>query len=430
VTLDGVNEAPVWTAGNAASSEGELTALPARVDVAVVGAGYTGLAAALALCKRGVSVAVLESERVGFGASSRNGGMALTGLKLSPEVLLRRYGAATARALFAASLEAIGLVESLVASEGIECAFQRCGHLELASKAAHFRAFGRTAASLSEVFGHGVELLGRSELAAEIGSPAFYGAILDARSAGIDPWRYAGGLAHAARRAGAAVCERAAVETVEQRHGEWKVKSSRGEVNARNVLLATGAYTGKVFPALQRRFVPIGSYAIATEPLPDALAASLLPRNRVAFDSKRLLHYFRLTPDRRMLFGGRAAFVPESRRTVSIAAAMLRADMIAFFPQLTGTKVEYAWGGTLDVTFDVMPHLGTAGGMHYAVGYAGHGVALATLLGTLAAAAIAGDAASHPFASDAPPAPLLLYDGRPWFLPVVGAWQRLLDAVS
>lgn len=425
-----MNETPVWTAGNAGTAAPEPAALPSRADVAIVGAGYTGLSAALALAKRGLSVAVLESGTVGFGASSRNGGMALTGLKLAPEVLLRRYGAATAREMFSASLEAIDLVESLIASERIECAFDRCGHLELASKAAHFVAFGRTAAALSEHFGHAVRLLGRAELAGEIGSTAFYGGIVDPRSAALDPLRYVMGLAHAARRSGATICERTPVGAVEPVGGQWRLTSSRGELTARNVLLATGAYTGRAFPALRRRLVPIGSYAIASEPLPSSLADAVLPRKRAAFDSMRLLHYFRLTPDRRMLFGGRAAFLPENERTIAVSAGMLRADMVALFPQLAGAKIEYAWGGTLDVTFDVMPHAGTIDGMHYAVGYAGHGVALATLLGKLAADAIAGGARAHPFAIPAPAPPVGFYDGRPWFLPVVGAWQRLLDAVS
>jgi glycine/D-amino acid oxidase-like deaminating enzyme len=414
----------------AALAPRELTALPPHADVAIVGAGFTGLSAALALRKRGASVAVLESATVGFGASSRNGGMVLTGLKLAPEVLLRRYGVQTARAMFDASLRAIDVTETVIATEGIECSFERCGHLEVASKPGHFTAFSRAAELLTEHFGHRVQLVARDKLAEELGSAAFYGGLVDERSAGLDPARYVVGLADAARRAGAAVCERAAVEGVKATRGAWRLNSVRGELRAKAILIATGAYTGSEFSSLRRRFVPVGSYVIATEQLPHDLAASLLPRNRMVFDSKRLLHYFRLTPDRRMLFGGRAAFLPESRRTTSNSAKTLRAEMISIFPQLCDAKIEYAWGGTLDVTFDVMPHVGTLDGMHYAFGYAGHGVALATLLGALAAVAIVDGTLTHPLASAAPEAPLRLYDGRPWFLPMVGAWQRLLDAVS
>ncbi len=425
-----MTEAPLWTAPFAAPEARELTALPADADVAIVGAGFTGLSAALALRKRGASVAVLETATVGFGASSRNGGMVLTGLKLAPDVLVRRYGVQTARALFDASLRAIDFTEAVIAAEGIECAFERCGHLEVASKPSHVTAFANIAELLRQHFDHRVRVVGRDQLAEEIGSTSFYGGLVDERSGGLDPARYAAGLAAAARRAGAAVCERAPLESVTSTGNKWWLHSPRGELRANAILVATGAYTGTVFGTLRRRFVPVGSYVIATERLPADLAATLVPRNRMVYDSKRLLHYFRLTPDRRMLFGGRAAFLPESARTTSSSAKTLQADMIAIFPQLRSAKIEYAWGGTLDVTFDVMPHVGTIDGMHYALGYAGHGIALATLMGILAADAIVDGTVKHPLASAAPAAPLRLYDGRPWFLPIVGAWQRLLDAVN
>jgi glycine/D-amino acid oxidase-like deaminating enzyme len=425
-----VNEASVWTAPFAVLERSAPAEVPARTDVAVIGAGITGLAAALASRKRGASVTVLEAAHAGFGASSRNGGMALTGLKLGPGVLLRRYGERTARAMFDASLRAIDLIESLIETEGIDCAFERCGHLEVASKPSHFRAFAETAQLLATRFDHRVRLVAREELVEEIGSSAFYGGLVDERSAGLDPAKYVAGLAAAARRAGAVVCDRAPVEGVERTRGGWRLKTPRGEVVAGAVMAATGAYTGVAFGALRRLFVPVGSYAIATESLPPDLAASLIPRRRMVFDSKRLLHYFRLTPDRRMLFGGRAAFLPESTHTTSQSAEMLRRDMTAFFPQLSDARLEFAWGGTLDVAFDIMPHAGVLDGIHYAFGYAGHGVALATLLGTLAAGAIVDGSVEHPFARSAPAAPLRLYDGRPWFLPLAGAWQRLLDAVN
>jgi glycine/D-amino acid oxidase-like deaminating enzyme len=346
-----VNEASVWTAPFAALERSAPAEVPARTDVAVIGGGITGLAAALASRKRGASVTVLEAAHAGFGASSRNGGMALTGLKLGPGVLLRRYGERTARAMFDASLRAIDLIESLIATEGIDCAFERCGHLEVASKPSHYRAFAETAGLLATRFDHRVRLVAREELVEEIGSSAFYGGLVDERSAGLDPAKYVAGLAAAARRAGAAVCERAPVERVERTRGGWRLKTPRGEVVAGAVMAATGAYTGVELGALRRLFVPVGSYAIAIESLPPDLAASLIPRRRMVFDSKRLLHYFRLTPDGRMLFGGRAAFLPESANTTVQSAEMLRRDMTAFFPQLGDARIEFAWGGTLDVEF-------------------------------------------------------------------------------
>jgi glycine/D-amino acid oxidase-like deaminating enzyme len=421
--------APLWTAP-LATSPVELVPVPDRSDVAVVGAGYTGLSAAIALSRRGVKTTVLEAQRVGSGASSLNGGMVLTGLKLGPEALLRRYGERSARALFEASTSAIDALERLLATEEIDCSYFRTGHLELACTPRHFERFSLTQNVLSRVFGHPVRVLSRSELASEIGSTAFAGGLLDERSGGLDPYRYVLGLADAAWRAGAIIAEQARVFRIEPHRDGWRLRTSRGDLACDHVLVATGAYTGREFPHLRRRLVPLGSYVIATEPLPADLARELVPRNRMLFDSKRLLHYFRLTPDSRMLFGGRAAFVPANRETTRRSARLLRRDMIATFPQLRDANVEFAWGGTLDLTFDLMPHAGQIDGFYYATGYAGHGVALSTLLGTLIAQAMVDKRAPAPFDRALPGAPFPLYDGQPWFLPLLGAWAHIADRVS
>lgn len=422
-------EAPLWVAP-LTTTPLEPETVPARADVAIAGAGYTGLAAALGLARRGVNTVVLESQRVGWGGSSRNGGMVLTGLKLAPATLLHRYGAETARAFFAASLRGIEAVEAIVEAEQIDCAYSRCGHLELACSAKHFKEFPRAQETLDRVFRHRVEVLSREELQREIGSSAYYGGLLDQRSGGIDPYRYALGLGDAARRAGARIAEHASVERIERDGPRWRVQTSRGAVEASHFIAATGAYTGATLTELHRRIVPVGSYVIATEPLRSDVARTLIPNNRMCFDSKRLLNYFRLTPDSRMLFGGRAAFVPANPETTRRSAEMLRRDMIAAFPQLNETRIEFAWGGSIDVTFDAMPHAGEVNGYYYAAGYAGHGVALATLLGTLVARLVVDGRAPAPFNRVLPRAPLGFYDGRPWFLPLVGAWARLADAIS
>ncbi|HEY1975071.1 MAG TPA: FAD-binding oxidoreductase [Candidatus Baltobacteraceae bacterium] len=421
-------EASVWSAATPTGGYA-ATSLPERADVVIAGAGIAGLSAALALATRGASVCVVEASHAGFGASSRNGGMALTGLKLDAATLRRRYGLPAARDMFEATLGAIDLVERLVELHGIDCAFARSGHLEVAAKPAHFADFIGTAELLRDAFGHRVRTLARDELAGELGSGAYYGGLLDERSAGLDPARYVAGLARAAVSAGSVLCENAAVTAVTRDGSDWRVDTSRGSLRAKSALAATGAYTGNAFAALRRRLVPLGSYVIATQRLAPDLARSLIPRNRMVYDSKRLLHYFRLTPDGRLLFGGRAAFLPEGPRTVAQSAQILRRDMLAVFPQLRGTEIEYAWGGTLDIAFDVMPHAATQDGVHYALGFAGHGVAMATLLGTLTGEALAGVPARHAFERALPAGPAW-YRGRPWFLPLVGTWQRVLDRIA
>jgi len=409
--------------------------VPSRADVAIIGAGFTGLSAARTLAKKGVSVAVLEENSIGWGASSRNGGMVLTGLKLSAETLANRYGMELTRRMYASSLESIDLVEQLVREENIACSFSRCGHLEVACKQSHFDAYARSVEVIAKEFHHQLRIIPRHELGGEIGSGIYFGGIVDGTSAGVNPAQYVSGLATAALKAGACIYENAGVQQI-QSHSQngsagFLVLTSRGNIFADNVLVATSGYTSAATPALQKKIIPIGSFIIATERLPETVARELSPRNRMIFDSKHYLHYYRLTPDNRMLFGGRAAFFPETKNTIHRSAEILRRDMIQVYPQLREVKIEHAWGGTLDFCFDTMPHAGQSDGIYYALGYAGHGVAMATYLGTKMAETMSGSVNDIPYAAiPFPGAPLGLYNGKPWFLPFAGAYYKVLDWIS
>ena len=416
------------------TAEGAET-LPETVDVAVIGAGFTGLSAARTLAKRGAKVAVLESETIGWGASSRNGGMVLTGMKLSVQKLISMYGRELTRRMYAASLATIDCVEQIVGEEGIDCDFSRCGHLEVACKQKHFDGYTRQAEVIEVEFNHKLRVVQRHELSEEIGSSIYYGGMVDEVSAGCNPARYVAGLAQAAIKAGAQVYEHARVNTIERdsRQGEmgWKISTSRGQLWAHEIFVGTSGYTGPATPVLQKKLIPIGSFIITTEVLPKALAHELSPRNRMIYDSKNYLYYYRLTPDGRMLFGGRAAFFPENDQTTRRSADLLRRGMIGVYPQLRDARIEYVWGGTLDFAFDIMPHAGQMDGMYYAVGYAGHGVAMATYQGQKIAEMMAGDKPENPFVGiPFPGAPFNLYNGKPWFLPLAGAWYKVLDWVT
>jgi len=409
--------------------------LPSNVDVAIVGAGFTGLSAARILAKRGASVAVLEANTVGWGASSRNGGMVLTGMKLDVETLAARYGMEAAKRMYAASLASIAFVEQIVREERIECNFSRSGHLEVACKQAHFDAYARSVELIGRQFDHLLRVVPKKELRSEIGSDIYFGGMVDDLSAGLNPARYVAGLGRAALAAGASVFENANVKqitrTAENGRPGFHLDTSRGRVFAKDVFIATSGYTSSATPGLRKRIIPIGSFIIATEPLPDALARELSPRNRMIFDSKHYLYYYRLTPDNRMLFGGRAAFFPETANTIRRSAELLRRGMVAVYPQLRDTKLDYAWGGTLDFCFDTMPHAGQMDGIYYALGYAGHGVAMATYLGAKIAEQISGGRSDNPYENiPFPGAPLGLYNGWPWFLPFAGAYYKVLDWVS
>src|SRR5229473_1239718 len=431
-----IRELNYWlTTAEMPAADAAAHPLPESVDVAVIGAGYTGLSAARTLAKNNARVAVLEAETIGWGASSRNGGMVLSGMKLGVNKLISMYGRERTKRMYAASLATIDCVEQIVREENIDCDFARCGHLEVACKQKHFDDYARQADVIAREFNHKLRVVQKSELNAEIGSNIYYGGMVDEVSAGLNPARYVAGLGRAAMKAGAEICERTRVEGLqrESSQGEsgWKIATSRGPLWAREVFVGTSGYTSKATPALQKKLIPIGSFIITTEVLPEALAHELSPRNRMIYDSKNYLYYYRLTPDCRLLFGGRAAFFPETDQTIRKSAEILRRGMIDVYPQLRDAKIEYVWGGTLDFAFDIMPHAGQIDGMYYAVGYAGHGVAMATYQGQKMAELIAGDKPENPFVGiPFPGAPLGLYNGKPWFLPFAGMWYKFLDWVS
>lgn len=406
--------------------------LPEQVDVAIIGGGITGLTAARTFAKRGLRTAVLESEHVGWGASSRNGGMVLIGVKMPMQAVLRKYGADVARGLFRSSLQAIDTVEQIVREEQIDCGFARTGYLLVANKPRHFDALRDDVEFMSREFGHPLRLVPRSELRQEIGSDIYFGATVDEASGGLNPAQYVVGLANAAEKACATLHTNARVQQITPQAAGFILHTGRGNVRADRVLIATAGYTGDATPALHKKLIPIGSFIIATEELPEALQRELSPRNRMIVDYKHFLNYFRLWGNR-MIFGGRAAFFPENESTIGQSGEILRRELIQIHPQLKNVKVDYAWGGTLDFAFDMMTHVGEQDGLAYSLGYAGHGVALGTFLGkTVAEAMMDGRLRDHPFAGYGfPGAPLGLYGGgSPWFLPFIGLWYRILDLIE
>ena len=402
--------------------------LPDRVDALIVGSGYTGLHAAIALRKAGAGVAVLEQETVGWGASSRNGGMALTGLKIEMPAAVKRYGLETGRRLWHWSLAALDHLEGTLAAEGIDCDFRRSGHLLLAAKPQHYENMAHEAAWMAEAFGYDhLRLVPKEQMRQEVGSGVFFGGLVDEASGGLHPAKYVFGLAQAAARHGVLLVERAQVTGLLRQGGGFAVGTSRGQVQAGALLLATNGYTSNVFPPLRSGIFPVGSYIVVTEPLAPAQQAELSPHGRMFFDSKHFLNYFRLTPDGRLLFGGRHNL--STGLDLAESARLMRRRMVEVFPQLAGVAVTHTWTGKLGVAFDLMPHAGCIDGVHYACGYAGHGVAIAGCLGKEVGEMMAGQRQSTPFAELGHPAtPFTRYDKL--YLPLASAWFRLLDRVS
>jgi glycine/D-amino acid oxidase-like deaminating enzyme len=395
--------------------------LPREADVVVIGGGYTGIAAAGEVARRGRSVVVLEKHSLGWGASTRNGGMVLPDVKYHG-ALGRAVGGASP-AVSAAAVEAVSILEKTVAEHGIDCGYERSGHLDLAhcpSAIGHLRSMQRV---FRDDLGLEARLLTREELVDEIGSTAHAAGLLVPFSGGLHPARYFRGLASLALDTGARAREHTAAVSVERAGGGFVVRTSRGPVRAGQVLVATDGYTDATVRKLRRRVLPVGSYIIATEPIDPSLAKELMPRGRMCFDTRNFLSYWRLSPDgTRMLFGGRASFAPT---TVPRARDFLYRRMVGIHPQLLGVRVEYAWGGNVGLTLDRVPRLGRVDGVTYALGYSGTGVAASAMYGIAAARWMCGGE-PPPFA-DARFPPIPLSWARPAWLPVVGLWFKWRD---
>lgn len=396
-------------------------------EVAVIGAGFTGLNAARVLAKSGLKVALLEAEHVGYGASGRNGGHLNSGHFASFGAIKARFGDAQARRLWKAYDDSIDLIEAIIDEEKIDCDFRRGGKLKLASKPSHVKGLQAMCEEIRREVDPTVEWLSRDDLRRELGSDAFHGAVLSPKSAMMHMGRYVNGLAEAAHRYGATIWEHNAVTGRERLSNGWRLTTPTGSLTARQVILATDAYTTDTFGYFRRRMMSVASFIIATRPLTPAEVAATLPGNRNYTNSLNIANYFRLTPDNRLLFGGRARFSAASnQKTDTGSGQLLRQQMLGMFPQLADVEIDYCWGGLVGCTQDRYPRAGIADGVIYGMGYSGHGAQVSTLIGQALADIAMGRNDTNPLdglAWNAVP----MHTGKPWFLPIVGAYYRMKD---
>lgn len=403
-------------------------ALPEAAEVVIIGGGYTGLSAALTLGRAGVAALVLDAEAIGWGASSRNGGMVSGGLKVAG-TNLKKLGPARAEALAREAAGSFPFIEELIAREGIDCAYARTGRFVAAWTPKHHAAMAGRCEWLADITGGAVRMLPAGRTSEELGSRRYHGGMVVEMAGALHPARYVRGLAQAAARAGATLRGGVRVNAIGRAGDGFRIATAAGEVRARAVLSATNGYSlGGPNAWLARRLIPVGSYIIATEELPTETMRRLFPNGRMVSDSRRVLNYFRPDPDGiRVLWGGRASFSPTSPEA---AAPVLHRMMVSVFPELAGARISHSWTGNVAFTFDFLPHIGAHDGVHFAAGCQGSGVAMQTWLGHQVALKILGRA-NQPSAFDGLPFPTLpLYAGRPWFLPIVGEWYRLRDRID
>jgi glycine/D-amino acid oxidase-like deaminating enzyme len=402
--------------------------LPSAVDVAIIGAGYTGLSAARETAAAGLSTLVLEAQGIGAGCSSRNGGQVAYSIKPSFHALRARHGAELAARICALGREAVEQLRELATSGDLDCDWRECGSFLGAHTARHFRALVRESRRAAEPGTSPLQIVPRAELHREIATDFYHGGCVCPGDAAVDPARLLIGLWRRARASGAIVADHCPVRVLAREPGGFLLQTAGGAVRARRVLLATNGYGGALSDWHRRRVIPIGSYQIATEPLGAARMRELLPAGRNVGDTRRVVVYFRPSPDgERLLFGGRAAL---SEPDPLACVARLRAMMTQIFPQLRDVGVTHAWAGWVGYTFDTMPHVGSQDGLYHSMGYCGQGIPMAILLGRRVGAQLAERPEGRTALDDLPFPTRFFYRGTPWFLAPSIFFYRLLDRLG
>jgi gamma-glutamylputrescine oxidase len=398
-------------------------------DACIVGGGLTGISAALHLAARGMRVALLEAKHLGYGGSGRSGGQTIFGYACEQATLEKAVGHADARRLWDFIVEGMNLQREFIARHAIDCDYTP-GHMIVGLKRRHDDALRAELEHLRDRYDyHSLRLVARDELRTLVASERYTSGLHDSNGGHLHPYRYTLGLGRAAARAGASLFENSWVtrlDVAQHSGADHHVHTAQGSIRARHLLVAGGALLGRLIPALQSKLIDIGTYIAVTQPLGAERARSLITHNAAVADMNWILDYFRRTPDHRLLFGGRVSY---SGIDPFDSARILRQRMATVFPQLTEARVEYAWGGFIDITLNRAPHFGRLGpNAFYMQGLAGHGMVLSTIAGRIASEVIGGNAERFDIYARIPHArfPGGTYFRRP-ALVLAMLWFRLLD---
>ena len=403
------------------------TDLPARADVVVIGSGYTGLHAALQIARGGRHTVIIDAEDAGWGCSTRNGGQISTSIKPSHAELARRHGVESATRILQEGRNSLAFIEQFVKDEQINCDFGVVGRFHAAHNAAQYEILARSIANQPKGLEVSAHMVPRTEQRDELGTDAYFGGIVMRAHASIDPARYHAGLLAKVQAAGCEIHPRTPATKITRSGADFIVTTPRGQCTARNVVIATNGYTGTLTPWLRRRVIPIGSYVIATEPLAPDVMARIMPKNRIVSDTRKVVYYFRASPDRtRILFGGR---VSHNETDPMISGPRLHDDMVKLFPELSQTRISHSWCGLVAYSFDELAHTGIHEGMHYAMGYCGSGVGMASYLGMRLGQQVLGLKEGHTALNELKFPTMPFYTGNPWFLAPSVMYYRWKDSL-
>ena len=404
--------------------------LPSQVDVLVIGSGYTGLCAAIQTARGGRSTLVIDAQVVGWGCSSRNGGQVSSSIKPDFDRLSKQYGATKARQVLEEGHRALAWIGDFIQDESIQCDFSVTGRFH----GAHVPMYYEKLSQRLEGQPQGLELdaymVPRSEQYSEINTDLYHGGLVFRRHTALDPAAFHQGILDRALAAGVSVIDCCPALSIEEISGvrKFRVHTSKGAVEARDVVIATSGYTGPLTPWQQRRVIPIGTYMIATEELGEERATSLIPAGRMITDTRRVVVYYRLSPDRqRLLFGGRVSLNETDPR---ISAPRLGNQMTTIFPQLDKVQVTHSWMGFVGWTYQNLPHLGRHRGIWYSLGYCGSGISLASYFGTRIGQRVLGSDEGRTALDELPFRTWPLYNGTPWFLAASIWCYRQLDRLG
>ncbi len=402
--------------------------LPAKADVVIIGAGYTGLSAALQTARGGRHTVVIDAENAGAGCSTRNGGQISTSIKPSHDELSSKYGKQKAFEILKEGHNALAWIGDFVVSENIDCDFKICGKYTAAHNPAQYEKLGHKIDNQITGLETDAFLVPRAEQHSELGSDLYHGGAVYPNCASVDPAKLHRGMLDCVLEAKASVVSYCPATDVSRDGDGFRVSTAKGAIWAKDVIVASNGYTSAATPWMRRRIIPIGSYVIATEPLAPGQMDRLIPKDRMVGDTRRVVFYYRASPDRqRIVFGGRVSHAESDPLS---SGPKLHANMAKIFPELAQTRISYSWVGFVGYTFDTLAHLGKHDGIHYAMGYCGSGVSMAGYLGMRIGQQLLGEKEGCTGFDGLSFQTRPLYTGNPWFLSASVMYYRWLDGLN